>query len=336
MKIDIHGHVLSRDTMGQAGPYGPEVDVVDGWLELRMGEHVERARVPEGTDATTFLENFGNPDLRVRQLDERGVDYLGVTTSPLFYMYWAEPEIGVHFSRVQNDALAKFPQSHPDRFFLLATLPLQDIDASLTEFDRAVGDLGARGINLGSTNIAGRELDDEALWPLYARAEKNDIPLFIHPYPHVIVENARDDYNLSWITGYLEQETVAFIRLIYGGVLDEFPRLRVYLSHGGGFVPYQIGRIEAFAPYMPGVKAKKPIRAYMDNFYFDLLVHDQKARHFLVDSIGADNLMFGSNFGSPADSCGFDFLDDLNLDQDSYDKIAGQNAAALFKLHGSR
>src|SRR6202035_5969813 len=168
MKIDIHGHVLSRDTMGQAGPYGPEVDVVDGWLELRMGEHVERARVPEGTDATTFLENFGNPDLRVRQLDERGVDYLGVTTSPLFYMYWAEPEIGVHFSRVQNDALAKFPQSHPDRFFLLATLPLQDIDASLTEFDRAVGDLGARGINLGSTNIAGRELDDEALWPLYA------------------------------------------------------------------------------------------------------------------------------------------------------------------------
>jgi aminocarboxymuconate-semialdehyde decarboxylase len=332
MKIDIHGHVLSRETLGQAGPYGPEIDIEDGWLRLRVGEHVERGRLPEGTDLGTLLESFGDPDVRVRDLDKKGVDYLGVTTSPLFYMYWAEPEIGVQFSRVQNDALAKFPQSHPDRFFLLATLPLQDLKASMEEFDRAVGDLGARGINLGSTNIAGRELDDEAFWPLYAKAEENGIPLFIHPYPHVIVANARDDYNLSWITGYLEQETAAFTRLIYGGVLDEFPRLKVYLSHGGGFVPYQIGRIEAFAPYMPGVKAKRPIRDYLSNFYFDLLVHDLKARRFLVDSIGVDNLVFGSNFGSPQDSCDFGFLDELGLDAPSYEKIAGGNAAAMFNL----
>jgi aminocarboxymuconate-semialdehyde decarboxylase len=334
MKIDVHGHVMPPETMGKAGSYGPEIrEEAGGWFSLRVGDHVERSRMPDGMDLATMFEKFGDPDSRAEDMDMKGVDILGTTISPLFYMYWIERELGVEFSRVQNNALAKFPKAHPDRFFLLATLPLQDIDASLTELDRAVGELDARGINLGADNIGGRSLDDEAFWPFYEKIQEYDIPLFIHPYPSVIVDNEPDDYNLSWITGYPQQETAAVTRLIYGGVLDDFPGLKVYVTHGGGFVPYQFGRIEAFAPYMPGVKAKKPIREYLKNFYFDLLIHDVNARRFLVDFMGPDNLVFGSNYGSGQDKADFTFLDQLNLDKKSYNKIAGENAATLFKLN---
>jgi aminocarboxymuconate-semialdehyde decarboxylase len=334
MKVDIHAHVLLPETLGAAGQYGPEVweEEEGGWMALRVGEHVERARMPEGITLSAMLARFGDPEVRIADMDHKGVDWLGVTISPLFYLYWAEPGIGTKFSQLQNDAMARFVTSHPERLFFLATLPMQDIDASLGECDRAIGELGARGINVGGENLGGRELDDEDFWPLYEKVEHYDVPLFIHPYPHVIVGNQKDDYNLSWITGYPQQETAAITRLIYGGVLDRFPRLKVYVTHGGGFAPYQWGRIEAFAPYMPGVKAQRPIREYLSNFYFDLLLHDVQARRFLVEFMGADNLVFGSNYGSPQDQADFSFLDELGLDEESYQKIAGLNALKLFNL----
>ena len=206
------------------------------------------------------------------------------------------------------------------------------MDAAVAEIDRAVGGLGGRGINIGCGSIAGRELDDPALWPIFAKAIEYDVPVFAHPYPEPLAGDGRDDYNLSWILGYLGQEAAAFTRLIFGGVLDEFPGLKVCIPHGGGFVPYQIGRIAAFSGYMPDVRCKKPVAEYLQNFYFDALVHDPRARRFLIETIGEDNVVWGSNFGSPQDNAGVEFLDNIGLTPEGRAKVAGENAVRLFKL----
>ena len=141
-----------------------------------------------------------------------------------------------------------------------------------------------------------------------------------------------DKYNLSWITGYVAQESEAFARLVFSGILDEFPRLKVCLPHGGGMIPYQFGRLEYAARLMPDIKAKRPLREYLDNFYFDLLVHDRAARQFLLGFIGADHLLVGDNYMGWDHVDGFELLDELSLKAHEKRKIMGGNAIGLFKL----
>lgn len=333
MKVDCHGHVIPTGIIHGAKQYGPEfLPAGDGFAVLRVGEHRSTVPLPAGVPLDELLVRVSDPALRVQELDALGVDYLGVTSSPLFYLYWAEPDIGIEFARIQNDALAKYCSQFASRLFFMATVPLQDIDASVAEARRAVTELGARALNIGAENLAGREVDDPALYPLWDEVVRRDVPLFIHPYPDVMIANKEDDYNLSWIVGYTSQEMAAFSRFILGGVFDEFPDLKVYITHGGGFAPYQFGRLERFAPHMPGVRCKKPIRDYLQNFYFDTLLHSPQERRFLLDFAGADNVLYGSNYGSAQDQATWSYIDDLNLSETETKKVAGGNAAKLFKL----
>jgi aminocarboxymuconate-semialdehyde decarboxylase len=192
--------------------------------------------------------------------------------------------------------------------------------------------LGARAINIGTDNLAGRNLDDEQLFPLYAKLQELDLPLFLHPYPSPMETGGIDKYNLSWIAGYVHQETVAFCTLVFGGILDSFSRLKVCIPHGGGSVPYQVGRLEYALSKMPDVRAKRPLREYLKNFYFDVLIHDLKARRYLIDFMGADNLVMGDNYLGWDAVDGFALLDELNLPESEHRKICGGNAIELFKL----
>jgi aminocarboxymuconate-semialdehyde decarboxylase len=137
---------------------------------------------------------------------------------------------------------------------------------------------------------------------------------------------------MSWLAGYLHGETVAFATLLYGGVLDEFPNLKICLPHGGGAVPYQFGRFEWAAGVTPGVKSKKSLREYLSNFYFDVVIHDVQARQYLVEFMGADNLVVGSNFPGWDAVNGFEFVEELNLTDGDSEKIVSGNATRLFKL----
>jgi aminocarboxymuconate-semialdehyde decarboxylase len=330
VKVDMHAHMIDPRMMGAAGTYGPEIIVDNDISVLRVGPY----RAELGTSfksADDLLERMSDPTRFIAGMDERGIDKVGVTVSPLFYLYWSEPEIGVPFSQLMNDCLADFCAHAPDRLFFIPTLPLQDVDASVAEVDRAIGQLGGKGINIGS-DAAGRTLDDEAFWPVYERLQAHNVPIFIHPYPLPMADGVRDSYNLSWIVGYTYQETMAFAHLVLGGVFDDFPDLRVYITHGGGAVPYQIGRIEEAFRTMPGVRAKKSPRDYLRNFYFDILVHDLAARRFLVEFMGVDNLVVGDNYQGWDATNGFELLEELGLDKDAAEKIAGGNAMKLFGL----
>lgn len=330
-RIECHTHVVPPETLGKAGKYGPEIVFEGEERILKVGKYRSRpSSMRKGTESgLTPLE-------RVALMDRLGIDMMGITISPLFYMYWAGQE-GITFAKAQNDALAGFCAEAPDRYFFMPTLPLQDMGATTDEFDRSVGELGGRAINLATGDIAGRYLDDDYFRPLYERAVAYDVPLFLHPYPLGISaqEDAprEDRYNLSWIVGYISQESEAVAQLIFGGVLDDFPGLKVCLPHGGGMIPYQFGRLAYAADKMPDVLARKrPLDQYLKNFYFDLVVHDLRARKFLVDIMGADNLIVGSNYGGWDKVNAFDFLDELALDEGEHARISGDNAAMLFKL----
>ncbi|MHC1561197.1 amidohydrolase family protein [Actinomycetospora sp. C-140] len=328
MYIDVHAHMI-EGMLESAGPYGPRtVDAGEGRALLEIGPYRTK---PSKSLNFAVPAAFNDTDKRIATMDEVGTSHLIQSTSPLFYLYWAEPEIGVHTTQVQNDALARSAAAHPSRLSWSATLPLQDIAASIAELDRAVR-AGAVAVSLGTDALGGHELDDEALWPLYEALESRRVPIMFHPHPLPMATGAEDSYNLSWVVGYNYSETMAFARLTLGGVFDDFPKLKVLLPHGGGMVPYQIGRIEEARRSQPDNRAKRPIREYFENVFFEILVHDLTSRRFLVDVVGVSQLVVGSNLGGWDAADGVQMLEELELDQTEHDRIAYQNVADLFRL----
>ena len=331
MRINTHAHVILPDVLGKAGKYGPEI-VIDsnGAAIMRVGAYSSRVGSGKGLTEEDFAR-ISDVQRRLDEMDAEGVDAMVVTISPLFYLYWAEDDIRTSFASAQNDALAKYCAQAPDRLFYLATLPLPNVEASIEEV-RRVGRMGARGVNIGTGDFDGVDLDSEQLWPLFAELEAAALPVFIHPYPLTMASGEIDRYNLSWVVGYNYQETVAFAHLALGGVFEMFPNLKVCITHGGGNVPYQFGRLEKARERQPDVRATRPIREYMGNVYFDILLHDRGARQFLVEFAGASQLMVGDNFGGWDAADGWSMLAELDLSEADRRKIAGENAAALFRI----
>lgn len=337
MRINIHSHVVPKDINGRAGKYGPEVSIDDkGVLVIKLGDSTfrgERVESPSmSTEKVDYWTLMSDPGVRVEEMDAAGVDMIGVSGTPLMYMYHIEAPIAHNFLTHYNDSLAEYCAYAPDRLFFTAMLPLQDTQLAVKESNRVFGELGAKGINIGAADIAGRDLDDTSLWPVYQTAVEHDVPLFIHPAPTAFVHGREDRHRESIILDYPYQTTACFLHLILGGVFDEFPSLKVYLTHGGGFVPYQLGRIETLAQVAFDAKNKRPVREYLDNFFFDLLIHDPKARKFAVDSLGAERLLIGDNYKGMDSADGFAYLDELNLPPEQDELIRWRNAARLFNL----
>ena len=341
-RIDIHSHVIPPAILGKAGRYGPEILFQsDGSMVIRAGEYRLKGDTVAGKQEAKLIGHnaqqeklvaaLGDPLLRVTELDAKDIDVMGVTIPPLFYFYGIERDIAVEFTRAANEALADYCSAAPSRFFFMPSLPLQDIEASIDEVRRSAA-RGARGVNMGGRDLAGKELYSEEMWPLYAELESRELPLFIHPYPAEIEHGKPADRYTPLILDYPFECTRAVNNLILGGVFDAFPKLKVYVSHGGGFIPYQFGRIETFATLNKNVKCIKPPREYLKNFYFDTLIHELPARKYLVDWMGADNLVVGDNHGGMDSVDGFVGVDEMQLDPAAADKIKGGNARALFKL----
>jgi aminocarboxymuconate-semialdehyde decarboxylase len=332
MRVEAHAHVIPHTILGTAGKYGPElVETDEGGAALRVGPYESRVSGGRGLSAER-MRRVADPSVRIAEMDEIGIDKMAISTSPLFYLYWAEDDVRVPFVANLNDALAEYCATAPERLFVVPTLPLPNVEASIEEVRRAVS-AGARGINIGTSDLGdGLELDSKELWPLYEEIESQGLPLFVHPHPLTMATGALDRYNLSWIVGYTYQETLAVANLTLGGVFDDFPGLRAIIPHGGGNAPYQWGRLAEAQERQPDVRSKKPIAEYLPNLYFDILLHDVEARRFLLEFAGADQLVVGSNFGGWDAANGFALLDEMKLAEEEHDKIAGTNAAELFGL----
>jgi aminocarboxymuconate-semialdehyde decarboxylase len=211
-------------------------------------------------------------------------------------MYWAPPELCVRIARVMNDGMAELARAHPDRCLPLATLPMQDGTAAALELERAVRQLGLRGACI-CTHVNGVDLDAPAVMPVLAMAERLDVPLFLHPQNAGDVTRLRERHLWNLI-GFPMETATAAAKLILSGVLERFPRLNIVLAHGGGFLPYQIGRLDHGFRARPALRDQlpKPPSAYLANIYCDSLVHSDMALRFLLERVGAGNVVLGSDY----------------------------------------
>ncbi|HVW31592.1 MAG TPA: amidohydrolase family protein [Acidimicrobiia bacterium] len=294
--IDVHAHVVLPGTLGAAGPYGPEI-VTDaaGGPSFRTGRY---------TFTGVRYENsaFVDPGVRLAAMDEAGITFQVLSPNPLTYFHHIEAEVAAAFCRRHNDELARVVAAHPHRLGGLAALALQDPGAAAAELRRSVTELGLLGAAFGTS--VGRSLDDPALDPLWAAAVELDVPLFLHPgldcvdAPHP--DPRLERFDLELVVGFAAEETLAVATLIYGGVLDRHPALDLCLSHGGGAVAFLFGRlrqatrVRAWAS--PELAAPGGFEHRLARLWFDCHVHDRRSLAFLIEMVGAERLVIGTNF----------------------------------------
>jgi predicted TIM-barrel fold metal-dependent hydrolase len=241
-------------------------------------------------------------------------------------------EDGLKVARMANDFLGEAARSHPGRFIPLALLPLQDMEASLKELDRAVNQLGARGILLYS-NLNGQFPDEPQFRPLFARAEAMDLPIFLHPADPVTYQ-ATVGRNLVAGLGLMFDTTIALARIILAGMLDQYPKLKLVCPHVGGTLPYLIGRIDHQTQVLKrgAENIKKPPSEYLKQVYLDVVTPLALAIRFAYDMVGPDHLLYGSDHPWVDPALIADEVKSLKLPAEDERKIFRDNAKRLFRL----
>ncbi|MGW7543771.1 amidohydrolase family protein [Streptomyces sp. NPDC054770] len=322
--VDFHGHLAV-----------PEADaLVAGTAGLAAELAAEqRAHSPESLAANRaqlqrLAWKLTDVDVRLADLDEMGVDIQVVGPMPMHH-YWAGPGPAVRLARTVNEAVAAHCAAAPGRLYGLGTVPLQHPDLAVALLDQAVTELGLYGISV-STSVEGRELADPAHDDVWLKAEELGAVVFVHPWGCSLGERLASNY-LGNTVGQPTETTVALSHLIFTGVLDRFPRLKLVAAHGGGYLPTYIGRSDHAWQVRPDARGcAEPPSSYLRRMWFDALVYTPRALRHLVEEVGADRVVLGTDH--PFDMGMTDpvaRLDAAGLDPAARDAIAGGNALDL-------
>ena len=275
--------------------------------------------------------HYHDLEVRLKAMDARSVTVHALSLMPPM-VYWADGALGVRLARIVNNAMAEASRAHPDRFVFLATLPMQDPEAAIKEVDRAVTELGCRGIYLG-TNVRGKELTDPSFVPVFERIHELKMPIFLHPL-NVIGAQRLTNYYLHNLLGNPFDTAVAAANIIFSGLLDRFPKLEICLPHAGGAFPYLVGRLNHGWKVRQECKTlKKPPSSYLRRFTYDTISHASESLDYLVNLVGADRVMMGSDY---CFDMGYDrpvkVVTALKLNRADQTKILSGNAARLLRL----
>ena len=270
-------------------------------------------------------------DERIADMDHLGVDVQAISPSPGQYYYFAPPELGRQTAQLVNNGVAEAVARHPDRLVGMGTVPMQNTQMAIAEMRRCVNDLGLRGIEI-STNVDGRELSEDAFRPFFSAAEELGILIFMHPLGFTHGQRLSEHY-LDNIIGNPIESTIALSHLIFGGVLEAHPGLKLCVAHGGGYLPGYWGRMDH------AYRAREDCRqhicrepsSYLRNVWLDTLVFDQDELDALVRTHGPEKLCLGTDYPfdmAEPDPIGFH----ARLSDEAKAKILGLNAAALLGL----
>ncbi|MEO5647502.1 MAG: amidohydrolase family protein, partial [Chitinophagaceae bacterium] len=241
---------------------------------------------------------------------------------------------GFETSRFFNDHIAETVSRDKERFIGIGTVPLQDVDLAIGEMERCVNELKFPGLQIGS-NINGKNLSDPSFFPFYAAADKAGCALFVHPW-EMMGENQMQEYWLPWLVGMPAETSRAICSMIFAGVFEKFPSLRIAFAHGGGSFPITIGRIAHGFEVRPDLVAKdNPVnpRNYIGRFWIDSLVHDPMALQYIINTMGEDNICLGSDYPFPlGEHNPGKLIQEMNFPAQLTNKLIYNNAANWLKL----
>ncbi|WP_329352253.1 amidohydrolase [Streptomyces sp. NBC_01261] len=287
--VDFHGHlaVPAADALVAGTPGLTAELAAEQRAHSPASLTANRAQLqrlaPKLTDVTT----------RLADLDAMGVDIQVVGPMPMHH-YWADPDLAIHLARTVNAAVAAHCATAPDRLYGLGTVPLQHPDLAVALLDQAVNDHGLYGISV-STTVDGRELADPAHDVVWQRAEELGVVVFVHPWGCSLGARLATNY-LGNTVGQPVETTVALSQLVFTGVLDRFPRLKLVAAHGGGYLPTYIGRSDhAWQVREDARGCAEPPSAYLRRMWFDALVYTPRALRHLVEEVGADRVVLGTD-----------------------------------------
>jgi len=294
-KVDLHTHILPKTWPDLRERYG-----YGGFVRL---EHISPCCARMMIDDRSFREvhdNCWSPERRIEDCDKAGVALQALSTVPVMFSYWAKPQDTLDLAKLLNDHIAGVVRDSPSRFAGLGTVPMQDAELAVRELERCTKELGFPGVQIG-THVNGKNLDDAELFPVFEAAEELGAAVFVHPWD-MLGKERMGRYWLPWLVGMPTETCLAICSVIFGGVLERLPRLRICFAHGGGSFPGTFGRIEHGFEARPdlcaAVNPKSP-REYLGRFYVDSLVHEAGALRSLIQLIGAERIALGSDYPFP-------------------------------------
>jgi len=323
--VDFHNHFYPLEYL-EAIQTGPSNIKVTFDLDNNLLLHYPG-------DYNIVVRGHTDIEYRAEVLEKTGVDKQILTfTTPGTHV--EPPERSVELARLVNDCLSKIMIERGDRFSALATLPLNDPEASVAEMERAFNQLRFKGVMLHS-NVNGIALSDQRFWPLYEKADDLNAVLYIHPSFPVGVE-AMTDYWLMPLVGFPFDTTLAAAKLVFSGVVEKYPGIRWILGHLGGAIPYLAERLDRgyFAFEECRANISRPPSEYLKEFYYDSVNFDVKALEFAINFAGADHFVAGSDYPHKIGSLEMmvSSIEKLDIPEDAKTRIYGENAARLLEL----
>jgi aminocarboxymuconate-semialdehyde decarboxylase len=334
LRVDIHCHYFNREAAARVAAlnpaqYEPSVTFANS-LTREVNVKQMQDRAPKLSDI----------EIRLKDMDRMGIDIQAVSPAPNQTYYWADAGLGAELARMVNERLAEIVAAHPGRFVGLGTIPLQNVELAVAELERCVKQLGLRGVEI-NPSVNGMDLTDARLnlEKFFARAQALDVVIFMHPIGFTQGERLVDHYFNNVIGNPLET-TVAASHLIFDGVMERHPKLKIVLPHAGGYLAHYWARMDHAHRARPDCRTVicKPPSSYLKKFYFDTIAFDRQILRQMVDQYGAEHLLLGTDY--PYDM-GVDdpvsFIDQVpRLNASEKGRIMGGNAARLLKLSRAR
>ena len=296
LKIDTHNHILPKNIPDFKSMLGE-----GGFIRL---EHLEDGNANMMRDDGVFFRkiepNCFDVEVRLQEMDHFNVDVQVLSTVPVMFSYWAKVENTVKVSKFLNEDLAEQCARFPKRFVGVGTVPMQSPKHATEELEYCMKDLKLQGVQIGS-HIGEMNLDSEELFPFYEKALELNASILVHPWD-MMGKETMPDYWLPWLVGMPAETSRAICSMIFGGIFDRFPGLKVLVAHGGGSFPITLGRIEHgfnVRPDLCATKINKSPREYLDKFYIDSIAHDPVALKYILELLGPNQVALGTDYPFP-------------------------------------